>query len=151
MNNEFLILGLIGIGVIAMSQLGPYVVPAKAMQYMYLFRQAEQEYNLPRNLLVRMAQQESDFNPDAISPVGAEGIMQLMPQFYPNVNPFDPSQAIPAAAKSISSYYNKFGDWKKALAAYNWGPGNVAKYGISNLPTETAKYVANIAGDLNLA
>jgi soluble lytic murein transglycosylase-like protein len=134
-----------------MSKFGPYVIPTAATPYLSLFHQAEREYNLPMNLLVRMAQQESYFNPQAVSPVGAEGIMQLMPQFYPGVNPFDPSQAIPAAAKSISSYYNRFGDWKKALAAYNWGPGNVQQHGMQNLPPETQKYVANIAGDLNLA
>ena len=134
-----------------MAKTGPYVVPAKAMQYMPYFIQAERQYNLPPNLLVRMAQQESDFNPNAISPAGAEGIMQLIPRFYPGVNPRDPAQAIPAAAQSIAQYYHQFGDWKKALAAYNWGPGNVAQHGMGSLPAETQHYVASIAGDLHLS
>lgn len=134
-----------------MSKLSPWTIPEAATPYLSIFRTAEQQYDLPQNLLVRMAQQESYFDPNAVSPVGAEGIMQLMPQYYPNIDPFDVTQAVFAAAQTMKQYYKQFGSWKKALAAYNWGPGNVQKYGITNLPAETANYVADIGGDLHLA
>ena len=116
---------------------------------------AETQYGIPKDLLARQAYQESHFRSDIISgatvsPAGAQGIMQLIPRFYPGVDPLDPAQAITAAAESMATYYRQFGSWALALAAYNWGPGNVAKHGgdSSSWPAETQNYVAQITADV---
>lgn len=131
---------------------------ANAAKYLPALNAAEDAYNLPRDLLARVAYQESHFRDDIIdgvtrSPAGASGLMQLMPQFYPGVNPLDPYQSIIAAAKSLSDYFKQFGSWKLALAAYNWGPGNVAKYRNSPgaWPQETLDYVSEITRDVPVA
>ena len=121
-------------------------------QYDYLmglFNAASSQYGLPADLLAAQAWQESNWNPGAQSPVGAEGIMQLMPQYYLNVNPFDPTQAIPAAAATDAANFNRFGSWTLALAAYNAGAGNVSKYGGVPPFTETQNYVRNILANVN--
>lgn len=116
---------------------------------MGLLSSAEQQYGLPTDLLARQAYQESSFNSDATNPSGAQGLMQLMPQYYPGVDPFDPTQAIPAAAETLSRNHITFGSWGLALAAYNAGAGNVRKYGgIPPFP-ETQNYVSKIIGDVN--
>jgi soluble lytic murein transglycosylase-like protein len=121
-------------------------------QYDYLmglFNAASAQYGLPPDLLAAQAWQESNWNPTAQSGVGAQGIMQLMPQYYPNVDPFDPTQAIPAAAATDAANYQRFGSWALALAAYNAGAGNVDKYGGIPPFTETQNYVANILSNVN--
>jgi hypothetical protein len=80
---------------------------------------------------------------------GAAGIAQFMPgtaaQF--KINPFVPEEAVPAAAQYLRQNLDKFGgDYDKALAAYNWGPGNVSRYGMGAMPLETQKYIATIRG-----
>ena len=113
----------------------------------------EQDNDIPTGLLTRVAYQESHFRPDIISgqtasPAGAVGLMQLIPRFYPGVDPLNTDQAIDAAAKSLVSYRNQFGSWPLALAAYNAGPGNVQKYnGIPPFP-ETQAYVSQIMADV---
>ncbi|HEY8085331.1 MAG TPA: lytic transglycosylase domain-containing protein [Methylophilaceae bacterium] len=131
--------------------------PASAAPYLALIASASSSYSLPANLLARVLYQESSFNPDIItgkktSPVGALGIAQFMPATAADfgINPLDPNQAIPAAAKYLKSLYNQFGTWDKALAAYNWGQGNVAKKGLANAPTETKNYFSQILGDLGI-
>lgn len=124
---------------------------------MAMLNSAEDQYGIPRDLLARQAYQESRFRPDIIdgstvSGAGAQGLMQLVPRYYPGVNPLDPAQAIDAAAKSMAGYFAQFGTWTLALAAYNAGPGNVAKYGNSVPPfAETQSYVADILADVNAA
>ena len=98
-------------------------------QYYSLFEQAAKQYGVPLNILLGVAQVESGFNPKAKSPAGAMGMMQFMPgtakQF--GINPWDVTQAVPAAAKYLAAEYKHFGDWSKAVTAYNAGRGNVAK------------------------
>jgi soluble lytic murein transglycosylase-like protein len=110
------------------------------------------QYGLPQYFLSAVAFQESSFNPSATNPSGASGMFQLMPQYYPGVDPFNWQQAAGAAAQSLAGYFNQFGDWQLALAAYNWGPGNLANYmntaqsvSITGLPSETQNYVTRIA------
>ena len=114
-----------------------------------LFNAASAQYGLPPDLLAAQAWQESNWNPGAQSPAGAEGIMQLMPQYYQNVDPFDPTQAIPAAAATDASNFRRFGSWALALAAYNAGAGAVSKYGGIPPFTETQNYVSNIMANVN--
>lgn len=113
-------------------------------------------------LFERQIQQESGFSPDIVlgqrlSTAGAEGIAQLMPQFYPNVNRLDPREALTTAATTMSDYLSRYGgDIRKALAAYNAGPGRVnqlvAALGANweaGLPAETKGYLQTILSASN--
>ena len=120
------------------------------------------EEHLPPELLA-VAMVESGFNPLALSPKGARGIWQLMPAtaaaYGLNVGPSEdhrthPERSTHAAARYLRDLYARFGDWRLALAAYNWGEGRVqralAKTGARDfdelaqrglLPLETRQYV----------
>jgi len=122
-----------------------------------LVQQIASQYGLNPQLALAVATQESGLNPNAVSPAGAQGVMQLEPgtaQQYGVTNPFDPTQNITAGVKYLLSLLSEFGgDLGKALAAYDWGPGNVtnaiAEYGANWLayaPAETQAYVMAIAG-----
>lgn len=129
--------------------------PAGCDQYRSAFAAAEQKYGLPAGLIARMAYQESRCRADIISgqtvsPAGAVGIMQIVPRWHPGVNPLDPYASIDYAARYMSQLYRQFGDWKKALAAYNWGPNNVRTYGMERMPLETRNYVAQISADVGI-
>lgn len=115
-----------------------------------IFEKAAQKYNVPVNLLKAIGKQESNFNPRALSHCGAQGIMQLMPATAKGLgvtNAFDPEQNIMAGAKYISDKIKKYdGNVKLALAAYNAGSGNVAKYGGIPPFKETQNYVKKVMG-----
>lgn len=114
---------------------------------------AAQDQDVPPEILSSLLYQESGFNPNAKSPVGAGGIAQFMPgtaQGY-GIDPYDPNQAIPAAAKYLRNSYNKFGSWPLALAAYNAGGGAVGKYGGIPPYPETQNYVKNIMAMAGMA
>jgi murein DD-endopeptidase MepM/ murein hydrolase activator NlpD len=103
---------------------------------------------VPPEILSALLQQESQYDPNAVSPAGAQGIAQFMPETAAGmgIDPLDPNQAIPAAARYLKQQYDTFGSWELALAAYNAGPGNVQKYGgIPPFP-ETQHYVETIMG-----
>ena len=134
---------------------GPVWVP--------ILNAAEQQYNLPTDLLARIAYQESHFRPDIItgatvSPAGALGLMQLMPQYFKTVQvprPYsadDTSAQINEAAQLLSNLYNQFQDWGLAVAAYNDGAGNIQAFisGTKAMPAETQTYVSNILADVPL-
>lgn len=131
-----------------------------------LARTKAQKYGIDPDIFERQIRQESSFRPDAYNPKsGASGIAQLMPQFYPNVDPYDPDQALDAAASSVASYRKMYGsDDRKALSAYNYGPGNlnklVGQYGEAweqYLPSETKQYLSVVLptgrapGDVKMA
>jgi cell wall-associated NlpC family hydrolase len=110
------------------------------------FASAASTYGVPDKLLSAVADTESGYQPSAVSGAGAEGLMQLMPSTATSlgVNPFDPAQAIPAAAQLLSAYYDKYGSWPLALAAYNAGPAAVDQYsGIPPYP-QTQAYVQTV-------
>lgn len=110
------------------------------------------ECELPWEIVDRLIEAESGYNPNAVSPVGAEGLLQLMPEFYDDVNRFDPFQNLTAGCVALSRYLSCYHwDYAKALAAYNWGPGNVNQaeedYGGNwwlGLPEETRRYIKQI-------
>jgi cell wall-associated NlpC family hydrolase len=110
------------------------------------FASAESQFHLPTGMLAAVAQQESGGNVNAVSPVGAEGLMQLMPSTAAGygVNPDDPDQAIQAAAKILSGNLHHFGSVSLALAAYNAGAGAVEKYDGIPPYAETQNYVRSI-------
>lgn len=108
---------------------------------------ASQKWNVPPMVLSALLKQESGFNPNAKSPVGALGIAQFMPGTAAGrgVDPYDPQQSIMGAAQYLSEGLKKYGgDIQKALAAYNAGFGAVDHY--QGIPPykETQNYVKNI-------
>ena len=110
-----------------------------------LIEQAAAQYNLPVDVFTRLIGRESNFNQSAVSPAGAIGLGQLMPGTAAGlgVDPHDPAQNIQGAGMYLRQMLNQFGgDWDKALAAYNWGPGNVSRLGLGQAPQETRNYVA---------
>jgi cell wall-associated NlpC family hydrolase len=117
------------------------------------FARAAAAYGVPESLLRAVAGAESGFQPGAVSSAGAEGLMQLMPSVASSlgVNPFDPGQAIAAAARLLSSYHGQFGSWALALAAYNAGPGAVEEY--SGVPpyAQTTAYVSSVLTNAGMA
>lgn len=114
-----------------------------------IFRKAAQTYQVPENLLKAIAKAESNFNSNALSSAGAQGIMQLMPKTAASLgvsDPFDPEQNIMGGAKYISQKIQAYdGDITLALAAYNAGSGNVAKYGGVPPFKETQNYLKKIS------
>lgn len=115
-----------------------------------IFQEAAEKYNVPVNLLKAIGKQESGFNPDAVSRCGAQGIMQLMPRtaaYLGVTDSFDPKQNIMGGAKYISELLDKYdGNVSLALAAYNAGSNNVAKYGGIPPFEETQNYVKKVMG-----
>jgi hypothetical protein len=118
--------------------------------YSSLFESAGARYGLSPAVLAAVAQAESGNNPQAVSPAGAQGLMQLMPQTARGlgVDAFDPAEAVDGAARLLSSHLEKFGSLPLALAAYNAGPGAVSRYGGIPPYRETQGYVARILDDL---
>jgi peptidoglycan DL-endopeptidase CwlO len=116
--------------------------------YADLFNQAASQYGVSAKLLSAVAKQESGYNAQAVSPAGAQGLMQLMPGTAAGLgvtDSFDPDQAVNGAAKLLSDLLNRFdGSTPLALAAYNAGPGAVMRYdGVPPYP-ETQNYVKSI-------
>ena len=129
--------------------------PATAAPYLEQIAAAEQAHGLPQGLLVRQLYQESRFRPDIItgatkSPVGALGIAQFMPGTAHDlgVDPLNPADAIDGAARYMKGLFASLGSWPEALAAYNWGIGNVRRKGIDAAPLETQNYVDQIVADV---
>lgn len=108
------------------------------------------QYGIPVDLFLAQINQESGWNPKAVSSAGAIGLGQLMPGTARDlgVDPTDPVQNLTGAARYLSQQYKKFGDWNTALAAYNAGPGAVQKYGGIPPYKETQNYVKSIMGRL---
>jgi soluble lytic murein transglycosylase-like protein len=133
-------------------------------KWMPVIRQVEVTLGIPKDLLCRMAFQESSFRPEVIdgteaSPPGALGILQLMPQYFEEVRvakPFtdeDTKNQILRAGGYLVHLHAQFKDWAEALAAYNYGPGNEEAYlehRLIDLPKETRNYINAILGDVHV-
>lgn len=114
--------------------------------YATLFAQAAERTGVPARVLAAVASAESGFNPEAVSPAGARGLMQLMPGTARElgVDPMNPASAIDGAARLLAAHLRDFGSLPLALAAYNAGPGAVRRAdGIPPYP-ETQTYVRKI-------
>ena len=120
-----------------------------------LFKEAAQTHGVDPRLLVAIAGRESAMNPNAVSRVGACGLMQLMPataRFLGITNIFDPHENVFGAARYLRKLLDTFhGDLDLSLAAYNAGPGAVLRYnGVPPYP-ETQAYVRNVRARYELA
>jgi hypothetical protein len=108
------------------------------------------EKRLPVTFFTNLIWQESRFDADAVSPAGAEGIAQFMPAVSKvmGFDPFDPREAIPAAARLLRTLLDRFGNLGLAAAAYNAGPTRVRDWmdKRGGLPEETRDYVTTITG-----
>jgi hypothetical protein len=114
---------------------------------------AATKYNLDRVFFARLLWKESLFDPNAISPAGAQGIAQFMPDTADRRkldDPFDPLAAISASASFLADLKKEFGNIGLAAAAYNAGEGRITRWlaGNSVLPDETEGYVAFITGKI---
>lgn len=113
-----------------------------------IFAEASEKYGVPLALLKAVAKAESGFNASAVSPAGAMGVMQLMPSTASSLgvtDPFDARSNIMGGAKLLSQNLKRYnGNIDLALAAYNAGSGNVAKYGGVPPFAETQNYIKKI-------
>lgn len=118
-----------------------------------LIEEAARRHGVDPNIALSVAKAESNFNPNARSPAGAIGVMQLMPSTAKalGVDPYDTAQNIEGGIRYLKQQYDRFGSWPLALAAYNAGPGAVEKHGgIPSYP-ETQEYLRRVLGDKAVA
>jgi|EndMetStandDraft_5_1072996.scaffolds.fasta_scaffold14293_4 hypothetical protein len=114
-------------------------------------REAAEASGIPVPFFARLLWQESRFRSNEVSPAGAQGVAQFMPETAAEVgldDPFDPIKALPASARFLRKLRDDFGNLGLAAAAYNAGPGRIQKWLAreSELPRETRDYVRIITG-----
>lgn len=136
------------------SDTGPGFLPAS--DYVVIARQAANSAGIPPNYFVLQIRQESNFDPNAVSPAGAVGIAQFIPSTAAGlgINPYDPISSLYGAARYMASLDQSYsGDYAKALAAYNAGPPAVTRAvnsgganWLAYMPAETQNYVHAIMG-----
>jgi soluble lytic murein transglycosylase-like protein len=128
--------------------------PDNSEPYQGIIETAASINGVPVAILAWLLWKESRYNPAIIngtkrSPVGAMGIAQFMPktareELGSEAAALDPTLAIPGAARYLRKMYNRTGAWDKALAAYNWGIGNLQRKGFDAAPAETKDYYSVI-------
>lgn len=133
--------------------------PTGSGPYQATIASAAVQYGVPAEILAWLLWKESRYNPAIIdgtrrSRVGAMGIAQFMPptarEELGSVDAaLDPDIAIPGAARYLAKLYRRVDTWAEALAAYNWGIGNVTRKGIGAAPAETVDYYTVILSKAN--
>ncbi|MBI2276156.1 MAG: lytic transglycosylase domain-containing protein [Dechloromonas sp.] len=127
---------------------GPPVSPATRQHLASLVTAAAATHGLPEELLTAVIEVESNFNPGAISPKGAIGLMQLMPKTARHLavaDASDPAANIDGGARYLKELLGSFGNnLHLALAAYNAGPGTVRRTGSIPPYSETQRYVPQV-------
>lgn len=108
-----------------------------------LFVAAGERHGISPQVLAAVAHVESRFRTDAVSPAGAQGVMQFMPATAASmgVDPWDPPSAIDGAARLLRQFQDRFGSLELALAAYNVGPGTISRAGGIQPGSQGEKYV----------
>jgi soluble lytic murein transglycosylase-like protein len=128
----------------------PTDVSGDTTQYDALIQQSAARNGIDPSLLKGLIRAESNFDPNAGSSAGAQGLTQLMPGTAAGLgvtDVHDPAQAIEGGAKYLRTQLDAFGgDEAKALAAYNAGPGAVTRYGGVPPYAETQQYVQKVLG-----
>ena len=117
-------------------------------EYLEVAKAAARKHDVPEDLFLRLVQQESGWNPSAVSPKGATGLAQLMPDTARllRVDIDDPQENLEGGARYLRMMYDRFGSWRLALAAYNAGPMAVEEHGGIPPYAETENYVKAILG-----
>ncbi|HKD01150.1 MAG TPA: lytic transglycosylase domain-containing protein [Terriglobales bacterium] len=129
----------------------PVAPPPKTLADMV--NSASDAHNIDPDLINSVIHAESNFNPRAVSPKGARGLMQLMPKTANQLgvnNTFDPNSNVDGGTKYLQELLQRYNyDMVKALAAYNAGPERVDRYHGVPPYYETRAYVARIVRDFN--
>jgi soluble lytic murein transglycosylase-like protein len=123
------------------------IAPEGEASWMAFIRKAARDFGVAPELIIAVIRVESAFQPHAVSPKGARGLMQLMPatgEALGLVDPFDPEANIRAGARYLGAQLSRFSSIEEALAAYNAGPGNVLKYGGIPPFDETKNFVRRV-------
>lgn len=117
-------------------------------EFLPMAEKAAAKFGVPKDLFTRLVQMESNWNEKAVSPAGAIGLAQLMPETAAllGVDPTDPRANLEGGALYLKQQYMRFRSWRLAIAAYNAGPEAVERY--DNVPPypETEAYVLAILG-----
>ncbi|MBF0552459.1 MAG: lytic transglycosylase domain-containing protein [Deltaproteobacteria bacterium] len=112
-----------------------------------IINQTANKYGIDKNLVKAVIKVESGFDPDAVSGAGAVGLMQLMPGTAEHLgvaDSSDPKQNINGGVRYLKELLDRYnGNTRKALAAYNWGPGNLERQ-TRSMPKETRQYIAKV-------
>ena len=116
--------------------------------FLEVARSAARRHGVPEDLFLRLVQQESGWNIDAVSSAGALGLAQLMPGTADllGVDPADPVANLDGGARYLAQQFRRFGNWRLALAAYNAGPEAVERHDGVPPFAETQHYVRVILG-----
>jgi membrane-bound lytic murein transglycosylase B len=133
-------------------------VKTSSEAYGEFIEEAANRFDIPDNWVRAVMGMESGGNAKAVSPKGAMGLMQIMPdtwadlraRYYLGADPFDPHDNILAGAAYLREMFDRFGK-SGFLAAYNAGPARVQSYlaGLKALPEETLRYVTKLEKDLS--
>ena len=117
-------------------------------EYLEVAKAAARKHGVPEDLFLRLVQQESGWNPGAVSHKGATGLAQLMPGTADKLGGDidDPEENLDGGARYLRMMDDQFGSWKLALAAYNAGPGAVEEHDGIPPYAETENYVKAILG-----
>ncbi len=117
-------------------------------EFLEVAKEVARRHNVPEDLFLRLVQQESGWNPSAVSVKGATGLAQLMPDTarFLGVDMNDPAENLEGGARYLRMMYDRFGSWRLALAAYNAGPLAVEEHGGIPPYDETQNYVKAILG-----
>ncbi len=136
---------------VAAAEMSPNTTGMKLLGWLSpKLAQLEQQFGLPEGLLRSVAITESGGNQYAVSKAGTKGLFQFMPGTAKHFglkddDVFDPVKSSEAAAKYLSQLMRMFdGDLSEALAAYNWGQGNVMRKGLGAAPKETRDYIPKV-------
>jgi len=109
-------------------------------------RDASLRFRVDPQLVYSVIRAESNYAVDAVSPKGAMGLMQLMPETADELGvvcAFDPRENILAGTRYLRRLYDRLGSWPRAVAGYNAGPGRVEA---GRIPAETRRYLAEVIG-----